>query len=441
MISVLIIFFLTIGLLIFMMLFKPYLSFMLGNKKINIETYSVIVIIGPLLLLIFRLLSPSEMWQGLNSLGKASPIGILILFFSMVFISIYLDHVGFMEYCALLALKLAKHDGKKLFFSFYFIVSLLTIFTSNDIIILTLTPFIYYFAKHAKINPKAFLLSEFFAANTWSMMLYIGNPTNIFVASAFGIKFMEYLKMMFLPTLASGLVSLSVLYLLFKKDISVKIPLSEKSPEEALNDKTGAMIGLGVLSLCIISIAAAPYFNIQMWPLSFAFCIFMALIIIIKDIINKKHELPGVLTKMPWPIVPFLISFFILVNALDKYGISTFLASFLSSENTTYSIFVLGILSALSANLLNNIPMTVAFVSILSRLPQSILFPSSLAVIIGSNLGANITPIGALAGIMWMNILKQKDFKISFFEFIKYGSIVTFFSLLASLIVLSIEFI
>jgi len=79
-----------------------------------------------------------------------------------------------------------------LFFYFFFLSSLITLFTSNDIVILTLTPIIFYFGKHAKVKMMPYLIAEFFAANIWSMFLYIGNPTNIIVAMASGLNFYEY---------------------------------------------------------------------------------------------------------------------------------------------------------------------------------------------------------------------------------------------------------
>ncbi|MGF3585413.1 MAG: SLC13 family permease, partial [Thermoplasmatota archaeon] len=99
------------------------------------------------------------------------------------------------------------------FFLFILLYLYLTIFTSNDIIILTFTPFIYYFTKNAGIDPKLYLIAEFFAANTWSMMLYIGNPTNILLAAAFDLRFDEYFKWMFLPAIVAGLVNMILLYL------------------------------------------------------------------------------------------------------------------------------------------------------------------------------------------------------------------------------------
>ena len=71
--------------------------------------------------------------------------------------------------------------------------------------ILTLTPFICFFCKNTRIDPVPFLVSEFAAANTWSMMLIISNPTNIYLGTSAGIGFAEYSKIMALPTLCAGL--------------------------------------------------------------------------------------------------------------------------------------------------------------------------------------------------------------------------------------------
>lgn len=73
-------------------------------------------------------------------------------------------------------------------------------------------------------------MAEFIAANTWSMALIIGNPTNIYISSAVGIDFVSYLKVMLLPTLAAGLVALGMLWLCFSKSLSA--PIEESDIEE-----------------------------------------------------------------------------------------------------------------------------------------------------------------------------------------------------------------
>ena len=420
---------------IFLILRRRFLYIRLGIRKIKIDTYFLGALLGPILILIFGILNYSQILRGLGGEGNLNPFGILILFLSMVFMSIFLDITGFFEYCARVALKYACGDGRRLYFYIYLIVSVLTIFTSNDIIILTFTPFIYYFSKNAGINPKPYLIAEFFAANTWSMMLYIGNPTNIVLAVAFDLRFNEYTKWMLLPALVAGLMNMFLLYLIFRKDIHKPFKHRETiNPRAAISDTTSTVLGLLILGGCIVGLVIAPYFNIEMWIVSLGFGLALLIILLLRDSfvavtkerIDKKHFIVGsTLKKMPISIIPFILSLFIMVEALRIYGITKEIGIFFNSlcgTSTTITTFVYGISSAFAANILNNIPMTVAYVPIIGETFQANLLPAVLATTIGSNLGANITPIGALAGIMWMSILRDKKINLSFKEFINLKS-------------------
>jgi arsenical pump membrane protein len=116
---------------------------------------------------------------------------------------------------------------------------------------------------------------------------------------------------------------------------------------------------------------------------------------------------------------------FFIVLALEKQGITDNLKNALNNTNT---IFSYGTTSYLSCSLINNIPMSVLYSSISTDLG------SIYSSIIGSNIGAFLTPIGALAGIMWLSILKKHDIKFNFLDFIKYGAIISLPTLAASLL-------
>jgi arsenical pump membrane protein len=421
-------------------------------RKIKLDMYFLGALLGPILIIIFGILNASQIVGGLEGAGSLNPFGILILFLSMVFMSIFLDITGFFEYCARKALQYARGDGRRLYFSIYLIVSVLTIFTSNDIIILTFTPFIYYFAKNAGIDPKPYLIAEFFAANTWSMMLYIGNPTNIVMAAAFNLRFDEYTKWMLLPALTAGFLNMILLYVLFRKTINKPLKHTALDPAAAITDKTSAVLGLIILGGCIIGLAIAPYFGVEMWIIAFIFAIALLIILLARDaviamkkeIINtKQFAIAPTMKKMPLSIIPFVLSLFITVEALRMYGVTKDIGVFFANicgASSTLTTFVYGISSAFAANILNNIPMTVAYVPIAGAVSHANLLPAVLATTIGSNLGANITPIGALAGIMWMSILRDKNVKLTFKEFVKYGLLVTPLTLLTCLGILALEF-
>lgn len=187
--------------LILSVLFFPKIK--IFNKQIN--TYVVVCLAGALLMVLFKNITFNKIFDGLTTSSSINPLKILVLFISMTFLSIYLDEVGFFKYLACVATKKSKANQKILFLILYMLVSVLTIFTSNDIVILTFTPFICYFAKNTKINPIPYLVAEFAAANTWSMLLMIGNPTNIYLSLSSGIDFISYFKVMFLPTIFAGL--------------------------------------------------------------------------------------------------------------------------------------------------------------------------------------------------------------------------------------------
>ncbi len=399
-------------------------------KKFKVDSYWVIVLIGAIILILAGGVDFKYLCSELVKDSSINPIKILVLFITMTILSIFLDEIGFFRYLAGKTLKLAKNSQIKLFVWLYVIVSILTIFTSNDIIVLTFTPFICYFAKNAKIKALPYLITEFVAANTMSMTLIIGNPTNIYVATSYGIGFLEYLKVLFIPTLASAIISFLILYLLFRKEL--KKPAEGSSVLIPIRSKAYLVIGLIHLIVCTIVLAVGPYFNVEMWLVSLVSALSLLIIILGICLVKKSKptEVLSTLKRAPWQLVPFVLSMFTIILALQSVGVTEAIAKFLGTENI---VFKYGILSFLTSNVINNIPMSVFFCSIISPLNALAQTQAVYATIVGSNLGAMFTPIGALAGIMWTSMLKKHGEKLLYLNFLKYGAAISIPSLLANL--------
>ena len=216
--------------------------------KIKIGTYWIVALLGASLLLAFSFAPVKEVWNQLTNSTTVNPIKILVLFFSMTVLSIFLDEVGLFRFLAIVATKKAKDNQYTLFTILYFLTATLTIFTSNDIVILTFTPFICFFCKNAKINPIPYLVSEFAAANTWSLLFIIGNPTNIYLATSAGISFFEYFKVMAIPTITAGIVEYIVLFILFKSKL--KTPIEHNHEDYHIENIPALIIGLLQLVTC-----------------------------------------------------------------------------------------------------------------------------------------------------------------------------------------------
>ena len=415
----------------------------LTNPSINIGKYHIRIfywtapVLGSIALLLFRLLPLPAMWEGLTSSGSINPLKILTLFISMTTLSIYLDEVGFFSYIAGISLKFAKTSQLRLFCVLFLLVSVLTVFTSNDIIILTFTPFICYFSKKAEIDPMPYLFGEFVAANTWSMMLIIGNPTNIYLATANGIGFGAYTAHMLLPTLFAGITAFLLLLMIFRKPLSQPISIKEEKP--AIRDKGLVIIGLPHLVFCTILLILSSYIGLEMWyiTLGFAVSLFLCVTIYKKKKGVKERVLLHTIMRAPWELIPFVLSMFLLVLTLDRYQVTTIISDFFGTDHLVWKY---GIASFLSANVMNNIPMSVAFSSIVSHLPEAGRLPAAYASIIGSNIGAYFTPLGALAGIMWSGILNKMGIPFSFRKYISYGIRISIPVLIAALLGLLIYF-
>ncbi len=422
----LIVFALVIVLMILSVLFFPKIK--LG--KINIDTYPIITLIGAIALLAINSEFFVSTCKALVADTAVNPLKILVLFLSMTILSIFLDELGFFRFVANKTLKHAKSGQIKLFCFLYLIVSILTIFTSNDVIILSFTPFICYFAKNAKINPIPYLAAEFIAANTWSMVLIIGNPTNIYLATAYGIDFLEYVKISILPTLFAGITSFLILFLLFRKQL--KKPIDGEAEEIKIKDKPLLIVGLVHLAVCTILLGISSYINLQMWIVSLAAVCSLFIFILIFSLVRKKKpiELGKCLKRTPYGLIPFVLSMFVMIIILGKLGVTAKIGELFGEK---FPILVYGVSSFLSANIINNIPMSVLFSSIIESISGNISLSAVFATIIGSNIGAFLTPIGALAGIMWSSILNKQGVKFGYLDFLKIGVVVAIPSLFAAL--------
>ena len=401
-------------------------------RKHNIKVYSLIPIIGAIALIMSERVDFHYVVRAFSENTSVNPLKILVLFLSMTTFSLILEQTGFFAYVSTKVLERAGHNQFVVFISLYAVISVLTVFTSNDIIILTFTPFICHFCRSAKIRTMPYLIMEFVAANTWSLLLIIGNPTNIYICGAFGVDFIEYLKMMVLPTVAAGLTTLGIMLLIFSKTLKRKMGKCDEHGE--ITDKPVMVISLSHLLVCVLTLAISQYIGVEMWLISLGIAISNIVCVLISLLVRRKkcdvitHGLSG----MPFEIIPFILGMFIIVLALETSGITVAIQSALSGLP---SVFTYGYLSFLSANIVNTIPMSVLFSKILSSGAMCDI-QAVYATVIGSNIGAFLTPVGALAGIMWSNLLRKNKVRLSFISFIKYGVMIGIPTISAALLAL-----
>ncbi|MCK9328835.1 MAG: ArsB/NhaD family transporter [Candidatus Cloacimonetes bacterium] len=436
-------------------------------NKFNLDMISTPIVIF-ILLYLFKFIPNDTIIEGIVGYKSLKPWEILIIFYSVAYVSISVDLSGILDYFSYKIVKYAKGKGVLLFTLIYLFACLLTVFTSNDIVILTLTPIIFYLKKHANINIIPLLFAEFFGANTASMFLYIGNPTNIIIANSLNIPFNEYSRIMYIPSITATLCNYVILLLFFKNKITKKYYLNQKSYIK-LRSIYDAIISLLLLITMLIILLFSDSLHLKIWQIT----LFFALIYFLEDIIiwisytaknsqlykteisndlkksfsffgfyGERNDFIVIFKRMPWKLLPFIIVNFILISSLKKYGLINTLSQNLSiiSDSLFINIIIYGFSGFILTNLINNQPMSILFSNILlnesNNLSNIVYYASAYAVIIASNLGANLSLIGSLAGLMWEKILKIKNLRINYIVFLKVGLSITLIVFTLTLITL-----
>ena len=421
----------TFALLLASILFLP--SIKVG--KVRLGTYWMVALLGAVLLLACRLVDMGDVWRMLTAEGDINPLKILALFFAMTFISVMLDEAGLFRYLAAKAVRIARANQITLFLALYALTAVLTVFTSNDVVILTLTPFICFFCKNTEADPVPYLLGEFAAANTWSMMLVIGNPTNICLATSWGIGFVDYFEVMALPTLAAGLVEMGLVLLLFRRRLGE--PIVVHVDDYRIERKVDLWVGVAHMAVCLVFLVISSYIGVPMWLVAVVAAGSLALCTVVVRLVRRDDWAPfgRAVGRLPWQLVPFVLSMFVVVVCLDTQGISARIGALLGEKA---AIWTYGGASYLASNLINNIPMSMLFATLPPSQYADVLRQAVFASVVGSNVGAFLTPIGALAGIMFTDLTRTHGVRYGFRQFIGYGAVVSVPTLAAALGVLAL---
>jgi len=197
-------------------------------------------LVADIFLLAISAIGREEVKTGTIGDDKISPLDIMLFFFTLAYIAISIDASGLIRWLAFKVLQWGGDIGHKLFFYLYCFFFVLGSFIGNDPIVLSGTAFLAYMTRVSSniIHPRAWIHTQFAVANIASAILVSSNPTNLVLAGAFSIKFIEYTVRMIVPVVITAIVLFPfLLYVVFANPdlIPEKIEMHEL-PQE-LRDK------------------------------------------------------------------------------------------------------------------------------------------------------------------------------------------------------------
>lgn len=427
------------------------ISFILWRPHVN---EAIPATIGAMAVLLCGSVTLSDLGNITETIGGAA-----VTIIATIVMAIVLESFGFFYWAAELLLEKSRGSGRRLFWFTNLFCFLMTLFVNNDGSILITTPILLMLLQrlglknHQKIP---YLLSGALIATASSAPIGVSNIVNLIALKIVNMDLYMHTAMMFVPASMGLLLLALMLYFTFYRVIPRRLPPAPaaygpdphnqrshplKDPAPLIRDRkrTALMRKIILFVFCVrLSLFAASYLH---FPVSLTAVIGSAFLLGWRWYYLHIPPL-DILKKTPWYILIFAFGMYVIIYGLHNIGLTEqliLLIQPLVSGSLLHASIVMGFLLTVLSNLFNNHPALMVGTLTLTNmgLDPLTLKISYLASVIGSDIGALLLPIGTLATLMWMHIVKKGKVHISWSEYLKVTTLVVPVTLLCTLVFLA----
>ena len=368
---------------------------------------------GAALLVASGLLSPAEAWSGV-----ARGADVYLFLTGMMLLSELARQQGLFDWLAAHAAAHAKGSGARLFTLVFAVGTVVTVFLSNDATAVVLTPAVAAAARTAKAEqPLPYLFACAFVANAASFVLPISNPANLVIYGAHMPPLLRWLPQYALPSALAVLATYGMLRWTQRGRLRQEVAAEIDKPALSAG---GRLAACGIAATALVLLASSG-FNIQLGLPTFLAGLATALLVLTRS----RSGAGEVARNISWGVLPLVAGLFVLVQAMEKTGVTSALAGAvhgLVQHSATLAAWGVGVVLAAGCNLVNNLPagLLAGRVVELARVDEQV----RSSVLIGVDLGPNLSVTGSLATILWLTVLRREGQGVSAWAFLKLGALV-----------------
>lgn len=378
-------------------------------------TEAIISAGGGLLMLLVGIVSPGDAISVLLSQWN-----IFGFFLGLMLIAAIADSAGVFDMLAYQAAQLARGSSLRLYLAIFAVGALITAFLSNDATALILTPVVYALVTRLRLPVLPFMFACTFIADTASFLLPVSNPINILVLDAFGGDLGAFLRYMALPALVCVALNVGLFTLIFRRSLGARYDVTAvAAPTLDARFLRAVMGGLLVITLGYVVGSAVGV------PLSLV-ALAGSLLLLTCAAWARRLDVARWRRNISWSLFVFIAGMFVLVRGVENLGLTAMFGQALphlagSSQLGAVALVAGG--TALGANLINNVPMALVMISAIHGVhtPAATQTGMVFALILGADLGPNLTTVGSLATILWIVILRRKGLEISTRAYVRLG--------------------
>ncbi|MBD0711815.1 MULTISPECIES: SLC13 family permease [unclassified Streptomyces] len=340
---------------------------------------------------------------------EAERLGPVIGFLAAVLVLAKLcDDEGLFQACGTWTARWADHRPHRLLGAVFALASSITAVLSLDATVVLLTPVVFVTATRMGARPGPHVYASAHLSNTASLLLPVSNLTNLLAFTASGLGFTRFALLMLLPWLTAIAVEYAVFRRFFARDLAAPAtpatpPPAAPLPLFALLTVAGTLGGFAVASAAGVDPAWAAAAG--------------AGVLAVRALARRRTTPRALARSAALPFLAFVLALGVVVRAVVDNGLGSALSHVLPDGTSLAALLGIAAIAAVLANVINNLPATLALVPLVAPSGPG----AVLAVLLGVNIGPNLTYAGSLATLLWRRITQEHGHPVALREFTLLG--------------------
>lgn len=306
------------------------------------------------------------------------------------------------------AMARGRSGSQRLLRQVFVIAATITAVLSLDATVVLLTPVVLVTVRRlrAPVRPHAYASAHL--ANTASLLLPVSNLTNLLAFHIANLSFVKFTMVMALPWLAAVGAVYVVFRFFFARDLR-----TEPDPEE-----TGPPARPPVFVLVVVALTLAGFAIVEAAGVAPAWAAFAgASVLAIRSLVHRRTTVVDIARAVNVPFLLFVLALGIVVQAVMLHGMDGAMRMVLPTGTGLFALLGIAAVAAVLANIVNNLPATLVLLPLVATSGPTAI----LAVLIGVNIGPNLTYVGSLSNLLWRRVLRQHDVPASVGEYTRLG--------------------
>ena len=291
---------------------------------------------------------------------------------------------------------------------------------SLDATVVLLTPVVLATARVLSVPARPHAYATAHLANTASLLLPVSNLTNLLAFSAAGLSFLHFTAVMAPSWLAAVAVEFLLLRWVFARDLAVR-----PEPQPAAAPVRVPVFVLVVLALTLVGFAVTSLLGFSPAWAALAGVVVLG----VRALARRDTSVARIARAADVPFLVFVLCLGVVVNGLMLHGLESVMRNVLPDGNTLLALLGIAAVAAVLSNVVNNLPAVLVLLPLVSASGPA----AVLAMLLGVNIGPNLTYVGSLANLLWRSVVRR-DIPAGFREFSRIGLITTPLTLIVAVL-------